>query len=60
MRLSDFIVANLEPILAEWETFARTHIPAGEAMDVAGDRFGGRASRHTTMTSFFLNEESGR
>src|SRR3954451_4463176 len=38
MRLSDFIVANLEPILAEWETFARTHIPAGEAMDVAALR----------------------
>jgi signal transduction histidine kinase len=38
MRLADFIVSNLEPILAEWETFARTHIPAGEAMDVAGLR----------------------
>src|SRR3954463_15238190 len=38
MRLADFIVANLEPILAEWETFARTHIPAGEAMDVAALR----------------------
>ncbi len=38
MRLADFIVSNLEPILAEWETFARTHIPAGEAMDVGGDR----------------------
>src|SRR4051812_37852366 len=38
MRLSDFIVANLEPILSEWETFARTHIPAGEAMDVAALR----------------------
>jgi len=31
-------VSNLEPILAEWETFARTHIPAGEAMDVAALR----------------------
>src|SRR5205085_8098510 len=38
MRLSDFIVSNLEPILSEWETFARTHIPAGEAMDVAALR----------------------
>src|SRR3954447_2135164 len=38
MRLADFIAINLEPILAEWETFARTHIPAGEAMDVAGLR----------------------
>ena len=38
MRLADFIVSNLEPILAEWETFARTHVPAGEAMDVAALR----------------------
>src|SRR5947209_9950613 len=38
MRLSDFVVSNLEPILTEWETFARTHIPAGEAMDVAALR----------------------
>ena len=38
MRLSDFIASNAEPILAEWEAFARTHIPAGESMDVAGLR----------------------
>src|SRR3954469_18433108 len=38
MRLADFIATNLEPILAEWETFAHTQIPAGEAMDVAGLR----------------------
>src|SRR3954451_9838417 len=34
MRLAEFIATNLEPVLAEWEAFARTHIPAGEAMDV--------------------------
>src|SRR4051794_15798702 len=38
MRLSDFIASNLESILAEWEEFARTHIPAGESMDVAALR----------------------
>src|SRR3954464_5783086 len=38
MRLADFIASNLEPILADWEAFARTHIPAGEAMDVDGLR----------------------
>jgi signal transduction histidine kinase len=38
MRLSDFIATNAEPILAEWEAFARTHVPAGEAMVVAGVR----------------------
>jgi len=38
MRLADFLVTNLEPILAAWEAFARTHVPVGEAMDVAGLR----------------------
>src|SRR5437764_731254 len=38
MRLADFLATNLEPILAEWEAFARTHVPVGEAMDVAGLR----------------------
>jgi signal transduction histidine kinase len=38
MRLSDFIASNPELILSEWEEFARTHVPAGEAMDVAGLR----------------------
>ncbi len=32
MRLSQFIVANSEPILAEFEEFARTHTSAGETM----------------------------
>ncbi|HEX2080058.1 MAG TPA: sensor histidine kinase [Longimicrobium sp.] len=38
MRLADFIAANREPILAEWEAFARTCAPAGAAMDIAGLR----------------------
>lgn len=32
MRLADFIDANVEPILAEWEIFARS-ISAGETLD---------------------------
>ncbi len=32
MRLAEFIVSNLEPILAEWETFARS-IRSGENLD---------------------------
>jgi len=36
MRLADFILANREQILAEWETFARTCVPASGTMDVAG------------------------
>jgi signal transduction histidine kinase len=34
MRLSDFIVASREPILAEWEAFARTCVPASGTMNV--------------------------
>ena len=34
MRLGDFILANREPILAEWEAFARTCAPASDGMDV--------------------------
>jgi signal transduction histidine kinase len=36
-RLSTFIRQNIEPILDEWETFART-LPQGEAMDVGALR----------------------
>lgn len=38
MRLADFILANREPILREWEAFARTCAPAGGTMDVAALR----------------------
>ena len=34
MRLADFIVAHREPILVEWEEFARTCSPASGTMDV--------------------------
>ncbi|HZK82930.1 MAG TPA: HAMP domain-containing sensor histidine kinase, partial [Humisphaera sp.] len=30
MRLADFILANIEPILAEWEAFARSVWPGGK------------------------------
>src|SRR5688500_11827049 len=33
MRLADFIHANVEPILAEWESFARTIWPGGGKAD---------------------------
>ena len=38
MRLADFILANCESILSEWETFARTCVPASSTMDIAGLR----------------------
>jgi hypothetical protein len=33
MRLADFILRDMEPILAEWETFAASHLPAAATMD---------------------------
>ena len=36
-RLPDFIRENTEPILKEWETFARS-LPMGDTMDIAGLR----------------------
>ena len=38
MRLADFILASREPILAEWEAFARTCAPASGSMDIAALR----------------------
>jgi signal transduction histidine kinase len=37
-RLSAFILANREPILAEWEAFARTCTPASAPMDIVALR----------------------
>lgn len=34
VRLAEFIVRNREPILAEWEAFARTCTPASAPMDI--------------------------
>ena len=38
MRLADFIESNREPILVEWEAFARTCAPASGTMDIAALR----------------------
>lgn len=38
MRLADFIVQNMEPILVEWEAFAATLLPAARSMDAHGLR----------------------
>jgi signal transduction histidine kinase len=38
MRLADFILSNREPILVEWEAFARTCSPASGTMDVTALR----------------------
>jgi signal transduction histidine kinase len=33
MRLADFIIQNMEPILQQWEDFAKTLTPAADGMD---------------------------
>lgn len=38
MRLADFIRTHREPILAEWEAFARTCAPASGPMNIAALR----------------------
>jgi signal transduction histidine kinase len=38
MRLHEFILANIEQILVEWESFARSCAPASSTMDVAALR----------------------
>ena len=38
MRLSNFIETNKEPILQEWENFARTIVPSANDMDAAALR----------------------
>jgi signal transduction histidine kinase len=38
MRLADFIDANMQPILAEWESFASSLLPAAAELDAAALR----------------------
>ncbi len=38
MRLADFILSHREPILGEWEAFARTCAPASATMDITALR----------------------
>ena len=39
MRLAEFIVANIEPILAEWEAFAPSTAEEGTTFTVRIPRF---------------------
>jgi hypothetical protein len=58
MRLAEFITANHEPILIEWEAFARTCSPASGAMDVAALR--DHAAAMLTVIAADLNTFQGR
>jgi signal transduction histidine kinase len=65
VRLADFIVANRERILAEWEAFARTCAPSSGAMDLAALRDHARemltviaADLETPQTGYEQSEKS--
>lgn len=57
MRLSDFIVKHREPILADWEAFARTCSPASGAMGIEALR--DHASEMLTVIVDDLNTPQG-
>ena len=48
MRLAEFISANIEPILAEWEAFARTLLP-GAKMTILALRDDAESILRTTV-----------
>lgn len=54
MRLSDFIVANREKIMVEWEAFARTCSPASGSMNV--DSLRDHASEMLTVIAADLDK----
>lgn len=57
MRLSDFIVANREPILVEWEAFARTLAPRDASMSIEALR--DHANEMLTVIAADLNTPQG-
>jgi signal transduction histidine kinase len=58
MRLSAFILANREPILAEWDEFARTCTPASGVMDDTALR--DHASEMLTVIAADLDTPQGK
>jgi signal transduction histidine kinase len=58
MRLADFILTHREPILAEWEAFARTCAPASGTMGIAALR--DHANEMLTVIAADLATPQGR
>jgi len=58
MRLAEFILANREPILVDWEAFARTCGAAGQAMDHTSLR--DHANEMLTVIATDLNTPQGK
>jgi signal transduction histidine kinase len=57
MRLADFILANRDAILAEWETFAKTCSPASGSMGIVA--LSDHASEMLTVIAEDLNTPQG-
>ena len=58
MRLADFILANVEPILVEWESFARSIWPSGATADPAELRDEAEDILHATVVDM-LSDQTG-
>lgn len=58
MRLAEFIVANREPIMEEWEEFARTCAPASTSMNITALR--DHASEMLTVIAQDLETPQGK
>ena len=58
MRLSEFILANRQPILAEWEAFAKSCSPASSTMNVVS--LADHASGMLTVIATDLNTPQGK
>jgi hypothetical protein len=58
MRLADFILARLEPILVEWEAFAATLLPAAARMDSEALRDHAKAMLEAIATDLSLEQSS--
>jgi hypothetical protein len=59
VRLADFILANVEPILLEWESFARTIWPNGTTADPAEVRDEAEDILHATAVDM-QSDQTGR
>jgi hypothetical protein len=58
VRLADFILANVEPILVEWESFARSIWPSGPTADPAEVRDEAEEILHATVRDM-LSDQTG-
>ena len=58
MRLADFIISNIEPILMEWEVFARS-IEPGANMDVLALRDHAKAILLATVDDMNSPQSAG-